>query len=53
MDKDRSWELPDPFLKPGGGRITKKEEWRAQREYYKKLLEERFYGKMPPFLFFS
>ena len=48
MDKDRSWELPDPFLKPGGGRITKKEEWRAQREYYKKLLEERFYGKMPP-----
>ena len=46
MDKDRSWELPDPILKPGGGRITKKEEWRAQREYYKKLLEERFYGKI-------
>lgn len=48
MDKDRSWELPDPFLKPGGGRITKKEEWPAQREYYKRLLEEKFYGKMPP-----
>ena len=48
MGKDRSWELPDPFLKQGGGRITKKEEWHAQREYYKGLLEERFYGKMPP-----
>ena len=47
-DKDKSWELPDPFLKPDGERIKRKEEWQEQREYYKTLLEEKFYGKMPP-----
>lgn len=48
IKRDKSWELPDPFLKPEGGRIMKKEEWQIQREYYKRLLEEKFYGKMPP-----
>jgi len=46
--KDKSWELPDPFLKPGGGRIKEKGQWQGQREYFKSLLEEKFYGKMPP-----
>ena len=31
-----------------GVRIKKKEEWEERRNYYKKLLEEHFYGKMPP-----
>lgn len=47
-DKDKSWELPDPFLKTDGGRIREKGEWQEQREYFKSLLEEKFYGKMPP-----
>ncbi|MDO4292369.1 MAG: hypothetical protein Q4C65_03965 [Eubacteriales bacterium] len=48
MERDKSWELPDPFLKPDGSRIRKKEEWEGQRRYFKAMLEEQFYGKMPP-----
>ena len=42
MDTDKSWELPDPFLKPDGDRITEKVEWQEQREYYKQLLADEF-----------
>lgn len=48
MVNDRSWELPDPFRKADGSRITTVNEWEDQREYFKKILEEQFYGKMPP-----
>lgn len=47
MNTDKSWELPDPFLKPDGGRIMERAEWQEQREYYKQLLKEKFYGEMP------
>ncbi|MFP6900351.1 MAG: hypothetical protein VCA36_05375, partial [Opitutales bacterium] len=40
--------LPDPFLKPDGGRVENMEEWTAQRERLKALLAHYMYGKMPP-----
>lgn len=43
----KTWELPDPFLKEDGRRISTREEWRVQREYFKKLLSEKMYGTMP------
>ncbi len=40
-------ELPDPFVKPDGGRVASPEEWPAQREYLKELLAHYLYGHMP------
>lgn len=48
MERDKSWELPDPFLKADGSRIKSTAEWEAQKSYFKEILEEHFYGKMPP-----
>ena len=48
MKNDNSWELPDPFKKADGSRIATVDEWTEQRNYFKKILEEQFYGKMPP-----
>lgn len=48
MKNDNSWELPDPFKKADGSRIATVDEWAEQRNYFKKILEEQFYGKMPP-----
>lgn len=48
MNKDKSWELPNPFIKPEGTLINGVQEWDAQREYLKKILEDKFYGTMPP-----
>ncbi len=45
---NRHMELPDPFLRPDGSRVAKPEEWPAQQEYWKKLLQEHFYGTIPP-----
>lgn len=36
-------ELPDPFVKPDGGRVASPEEWPAQREYLKELLAHYIY----------
>ena len=41
-------DLPDPFLREDGTRLASPEEWPAQREYWKKMLEGHFYGTMPP-----
>ena len=48
MGDNRSWELPDPFLREDGSRVVAAEEWKEQREYFKRILEEQYYGKMPP-----
>lgn len=40
--------LQDPFIKPDGERVSTKEEWAAQRQYIKSMLEHYQYGKMPP-----
>lgn len=48
MIHDASWELPDPFLKEDGNRISSKEEWGTQRIRFLDMLEKMFYGKMPP-----
>ena len=41
-------ELPDPFLRADGSRVTSPEEWPAQREYLKGLLTKWMYGSVPP-----
>lgn len=41
-------ELPDPFLKPDGSRVSSPAEWPAQREYLKAMLAHYMYGTMPP-----
>ena len=48
MGDNRSWELPDPFLREDGSRVEAAKEWKEQREYFKRILEEQYYGKMPP-----
>ena len=48
MYREKNWELPDPFGKEDGSRIGSKEEWEEQKQYFKRMLEEQFYGKMPP-----
>ena len=48
MGDNRSWELPDPFLREDGSRVVAAEEWKEQREYFKRILEEQYYGQMPP-----
>lgn len=41
-------ELPDPFLKPDGSRLARRDEWPQQRAYLKQLLADWLYGQMPP-----
>jgi hypothetical protein len=40
-------KLPDPFKKADGTRITTKAEWRCQRRYLRKVMEEYVYGEKP------
>ena len=40
--------MPDPFLKPDGKRVTTPEEWPAQREYLRAILQEYMWGHIPP-----
>ena len=32
MDREKNWELPDPFGKEDGSRIGSKEEWENQKQ---------------------
>lgn len=41
-------ELPDPFLRADGTRISSPQEWPQQREYLKAMLTHYLYGTMPP-----
>lgn len=41
-------ELPDPFMKPDGSRISSIGEWPVQRAYIKDMLAHYLYGTMPP-----
>ena len=41
-------ELPDPFLKPDGTRVSSVAEWPEQSEYIKAMLTHYLYGTMPP-----
>lgn len=41
-------QLPDPFLKPDGSRVSTPDEWPQQRAYLKAMLEHYQYGTMPP-----
>ena len=41
-------QLPDPFLKPDGTRISNADEWPQQRQYLKEMLAYYLYGEMPP-----
>lgn len=40
--------MPDPFQKPDGKRVATQEEWPAQREYLKAILQEYMWGHIPP-----
>jgi len=40
-------ELPDPFLKPDGTRVTDPSQWPQQREYLKEMLAHYLYGHIP------
>ncbi len=40
-------DLPDPFIKPDGTRLTKKSEWNQQRNYFRELLLYYQYGTIP------
>ncbi len=42
------YELPDPFRKSNGTRVSSPEEWPAQRTYLKAMLSHYLYGGMPP-----
>ncbi len=42
------WELPNPFLRPDGTLVESAEEWPAQRQYLRDVLESDLYGKRPP-----
>jgi hypothetical protein len=41
-------DLPDPFKKPDGSRISTKSEWKCQRRYLRKVMEATVYGEKPP-----
>lgn len=41
-------ELPDPFIKPDGSRVSSPSEWEEQRKYLKAMLAHYLYGEMPP-----
>jgi len=38
--------LPDPFMKMNGQRMTTKDEWKCRRQEIRKLLEKTVYGEM-------
>jgi len=38
--------LPDPFMKMNGQRMTAKDEWKCRRQEIRKLLEKTVYGEM-------
>ncbi len=46
-DLPRIEELPDPFLKADGGRVSSPEEWPEQREWLKAMLAHYMFGDMP------
>jgi hypothetical protein len=41
-------ELPDPFLRPDGRRVTTKQAWKAQRKALVDLALRYEYGELPP-----
>lgn len=41
-------ELPDPFLKPDGTRVSDPSEWPPQREYLRTMINHYMYGPLPP-----
>lgn len=41
-------ELPDPFLRPDGKRITSPREWKPLREHWLTLVLHYEYGELPP-----
>jgi hypothetical protein len=41
------YELPDLLKKPGGGRVTRADEWRAQRQALLELFRTHVYGRSP------
>ena len=41
------YELPDPFLKPDGERVSTTKEWYEQRTYIKQMLAHYMYGHAP------
>lgn len=42
------YELPDPFRKPDGTRISAPSDWESQRTYLKSMLSHYLYGHVPP-----
>lgn len=40
--------LPDPFLRPDGSRLTRPDQWPAQRAYLLSLVNHYLYGAIPP-----
>ena len=40
--------MPDPFKKPDGSRVSNLAEWPQQREYLKAMLQHYLYGHLPP-----
>lgn len=40
-------ELPDPFLRPDGTRVSSVSEWEEQREYLKSMLDHYMFGETP------
>ena len=41
-------ELPDPFLRADGKRITSPREWKPLREYWQAMVLHYEYGELPP-----
>lgn len=40
-------EMPDPFLMEDGGRVENLEDWKAQKNYIRAMLEHYLYGTAP------
>lgn len=40
-------ELPDPFIKPDGDRLTDPSQWEKQRDFLKALVSHYMYGPLP------
>ena len=40
--------MPDPFVMPDGRRVETRQDWDAQRETIKAMLEHYVYGRIPP-----
>ena len=43
-------QLPDPFMRADGSRVTDPAEWPEQREYLKQMLAHYFYGTQPEYI---